>query len=106
MTDWTPEQIAGMVRLKEAQDKKLAEGARTRIMKEALDLADRGDSEGYNAIKVMCSDVLAMLAQIQRPWVNLTNAEIGEIYRAGWANNMDFAEAIQKALKEKNERTI
>jgi hypothetical protein len=37
-----------------------------------------------------------------REWEGLTNKEIGEIYRAGWANNMDFAEAIQKALKEKN----
>jgi hypothetical protein len=44
--------------------------------------------------------------QQQRTWVDLTNKEIGEIYRAGWANNMDYAEAIQKALKEKNERTI
>jgi hypothetical protein len=44
--------------------------------------------------------------QQQRPWVDLTHKEIGEIYRAGWANNMDYAEAIQKALKEKNERTI
>jgi hypothetical protein len=42
----------------------------------------------------------------KREWVDLTNKEIGEIYRAGWANNMDFAEAIQKALKEKNERAI
>lgn len=38
----------------------------------------------------------------EREWEDLTNKEIGEIYRAGWANNMDFAEAIQKALKEKN----
>ena len=42
----------------------------------------------------------------KREWVDLTHKEIGEIYRAGWANNMDYAEAIQKALKEKNERTI
>jgi hypothetical protein len=48
----------------------------------------------------------AVDAMSKRPWVDLTNKEIGEIFRAGWANNMDFAEAIQKALKEKNERTI
>jgi len=47
-----------------------------------------------------------LLLQQKRTWVNLTHKEIGEIYRAGWANNMDYAEAIQKALKEKNERTI
>jgi hypothetical protein len=42
----------------------------------------------------------------KREWVDLTNAEIGEIFRAGWANNMDYAEAIQKALKEKNDRPL
>lgn len=39
---------------------------------------------------------------VRREWVDLTHAEIGAIFRAGWANNMDFAEAIQKALREKN----
>ncbi len=34
---------------------------RIRIMCEAYDLADRDDSEGYNSVKVMCSDVLAMI---------------------------------------------
>ena len=42
----------------------------------------------------------------QRPWVNLTSEEIGEIYRVGWANNMELARAIEQKLKEKNERTI
>ena len=37
-----------------------------------------------------------------RPWVNLTNEEIGEIYRVGWANNMELARAIEAKLKEKN----
>ena len=37
-----------------------------------------------------------------REWVNLTNAEIGEIYRVGWANNMELARAIEAKLKEKN----
>ena len=39
----------------------------------------------------------------QRPWVNLTSEEIGEIYRVGWANNMELARAIEAKLKEKNE---
>ena len=39
-------------------------------------------------------------------WVNLTEEEIGELYRAGWANNMDFARAIEAKLKEKNVSTI
>ena len=42
----------------------------------------------------------------KREWVNLTSEEIGEIYRAGWANNMELARAIEAKLKEKNERTI
>jgi hypothetical protein len=42
----------------------------------------------------------------KREWVNLTSAEIGEIYRVGWANNMELARAIEAKLKEKNERTI
>jgi hypothetical protein len=37
---------------------------RQRIMCEAYDLADRGDHEGYNAIKVMCSDVLKSIAVV------------------------------------------
>ena len=37
---------------------------RIRIMQEAYDLADRNDSEGYNAIKVMCSDVLQMVDEL------------------------------------------
>jgi hypothetical protein len=35
---------------------------RVRIMSEAYDLADRGDHEGYNAIKVMCGEVMELIA--------------------------------------------
>ena len=38
----------------------------------------------------------------KREWVGLTDAEIGEIYRVGWANNMELARAIEAKLKEKN----
>ena len=40
------------------------EQIRVRIMSEAYDLADRGDVEGYNAVKVMCSDVLESIAAV------------------------------------------
>jgi len=40
---------------------KTFEAIRIRIMEEAYDLADRNDTEGYNAIKVMCSDVKLLL---------------------------------------------
>ena len=46
---------------------------RIRIMSEAYDFADRGDSEGYNAIKVMCGDVQRMLPPQRKP---LTEEEI------------------------------
>ena len=42
----------------------------------------------------------------QRTWVGLTSAEIGEIYRVGWANNMELARAIEAKLKEKNVSTL
>ena len=38
----------------------------------------------------------------KREWIDLTDKEIGEIYRAGWSNNMDFARAILAKSKEKN----
>jgi hypothetical protein len=51
-------------------------------------------------------DVEPLALYTQRTWVNLTEEEIGELYRAGWANNMDFARAIEAKLREKNERTL
>ena len=35
-------------------------------------------------------------------WISLTEEEIGEIYRAGWSNNQEFARAIESKLREKN----
>ena len=43
-----------------------------------------------------------MNAIYQRKWVKLTEEEIGELYRMGWKNNMDFARAIEFALEKKN----
>ena len=48
-------------------------------MQEAYELADRNDSEGYNAIKVMCGDVQRMLPP-KRTWVGLTDEEVNKIY--------------------------
>ena len=44
-----------------AEREKLKEPIRIRIMSAALDCADEGDTESYNTVKVMCSDVLEML---------------------------------------------
>jgi hypothetical protein len=38
----------------------------------------------------------------KREWVNLTSEEIGEIYRVGWAANMELARAIEAKLRDKN----
>jgi hypothetical protein len=81
------------------------EQIRVRIMSEAYDLADRGDHEGYNAIKVMCSDVLELIG---KQWVGLTDDDVFELadtnlYDGGKNYGvLAFAKAIEQALKEKN----
>jgi hypothetical protein len=74
------------------------EPIRIRIMKEAYDLADKGDTDGYNAIKVMCGDVQTLL---QRKWVGLTEEEKHECYLKidVWSR---CVEAVEAKLKEKN----
>jgi hypothetical protein len=78
---------------------------RQRIMCEAYDLADRGDHEGYNAIKVMCSDVLELIG---KQWVGLTDDEVSEIidreigFNSCWGPEEAFVRAVEAKLKEKN----
>jgi len=50
------------------------------------------------------ADLLEEAAQAleKRKWTELTDAEIGDLYRAGWSTNKDFARAIEQASKEKN----
>ena len=52
------------------------EPIRIRIMQEAYELADRGDAEGYNSVKVMCNDVQNLL---RREWVGLTDENLENI---------------------------
>ena len=75
------------------------EPIRIRIMQEAYELADRGDAEGYNSVKVMCKDVQNLL---MRKWVGLTDEQIVDlvIKNAGFPTKL--AEAIEAKLKEKN----
>jgi len=83
------------------------EPIRVRIMQEAYELADRNDSEGYNAIKVMCGDVQKMLSP-QRTWVSLTDEERNKLWRdvVKWGDpshdDVDLMKAIEAKLKEKN----
>jgi len=75
------------------------EPVRIRIMQEAYDLADKGDFEGYNSVKVMCGEVQSLL---QRTWVGLTDEDISAV---DWKRNEtlhDFARSIEAKLKDKN----
>ena len=49
---------------KEIARREIVNPIRVRIMQEAYDLADRDDSEGYNSVKVMCSEVLGMIDRL------------------------------------------
>jgi len=85
------------------------EPIRVRIMQEAYELADRNDSEGYNAIKIMCGDVQSMLPP-QRTWVGLTDEEIDEFAtwydnreeEVGWCNPSEIVAYISNKVKSKN----
>lgn len=73
---------------------------------------DEGGIQGYLGILpvAFCPTCFAGLCDLMRQlddreWEDLTNAEIGEIYRVGWANNMELARAIEAKLKEKNAGT-
>jgi hypothetical protein len=74
------------------------EPVRIRIMKEAYDLADKNDTEGYNSVKAMCGDVQTLL---QRQWVSLTEDEKYDCYLKidVWSR---CVEAVEAKLKEKN----
>ena len=74
------------------------EPIRLRIMKEAYNLADRGDAEGYNAIKVMCDEIQKML---KREWVGLTRNEELDIEERA-KHPLEFYRNIEAKLKEKN----
>jgi regulator of RNase E activity RraB len=63
------------------------------------------DSEGRSILIIDLLDAFGLaskLIEAKHEWVNLTSEEIGEIYRVGWAANMELARAIEAKLKEKN----
>ena len=76
------------------------EPIRIRIMKEAYDLADKGDTEGYNAVKVMCSEVQELMQR--KEWVGLTGTEINHIFAANAEYPERMIQAAEALLKEKN----
>jgi hypothetical protein len=93
----------------EINRRKQVDPIRVRIMQEAYDLADRDDSEGYNSVKVMCSEVLGMIDRLldERQWQGLTDEEIKEII-GPWGDTpikgytRKLFDQIEAKLKEKN----
>lgn len=80
------------------------EPIRIRIMKEAYDLADKNDTEGYQSVKVMCGEVQTLL---QREWVGLTDEDIKDIVGRNdsggiGAYTRKLFKQIEDKLREKN----
>lgn len=70
---------------------------------------DEAFNETFNKVEQQSNLGKQILRGISQPppprtWIPLTNEEIGELYRAGFSNNTDFARAIEARLKEKNDR--
>jgi len=90
------------------ETKPLMEKVRVRIMSEAYDLADRNDSEGYNAVKVMCSDVLAMIKASEQGTGNLLkdayNAMVEKKTRSQKLREAGFTRRPKGWEKEKDEQ--
>ena len=89
---WTPERIAGMARLKEAQDKKLAQ-------------QEQPKARTGNCLRVgVCASEGHKIAP-QRTWTGLTDEEVKNFVQAVWpreATPTDYIRAIEAKLKEKN----
>ena len=89
---WTPERIEGMARLKEAQDKKMAQQEQPKV-------------RTGNCLRVgVCASEGHKIAP-QRTWVGLTDEEVKNFVQAVWpreATPTDYIRAIEAKLKEKN----
>ena len=81
------------------EDWERLEPIRIRIMSEAYDLADRDDSEGYNSVKVMCSDVLAMIET-----AIATEREMCAKVCDDWPNGRDDVYSIGQAIRARGEK--
>jgi hypothetical protein len=102
---WTPERIAGMARLKEAQDKKLAEPEQEPVG-EIVDAIE-------GAFKCSFTKMLPVGTKLyttppQRTWVGLTDKEIDELWMShhddfgNALSAIDYERAIEAKLKERN----
>lgn len=72
---------------------------RVRIMQEAYDLADRDDSEGYNSVKVMCSEVLSMIDRLlDELEIEMTEDDIIRMAKEAdlWLTSPERIEAVKR----------
>ena len=112
---WTPERIAGMARLKEAQDKKLAQPKREPVAwinsSELLVMkgnayAGAKDWRVNLGLEPEDGDVGLYTTPPQRTWVGLTDEEIEALAKKHngifYDCDIDFARAIEAKLKAKN----
>jgi hypothetical protein len=104
---WTPERIAGMARLKEAQDKKLAQLEPVAWRAWVSKFPQGTGSDWVYVTKPIMKDSIhnqpLYTTPPQRTWVGLTEDEVFEISnKMPYADRFDFAEAIEAKLKEKN----
>ena len=88
----------------DAQRDALLERVRVAIMSTAYWCADNADSESYNAVKVLCSDVLAMLQDAQRTplteeeiWKNIPMRRNDIFVETELQDFIEFARAIERA---------
>jgi len=110
---WTPERIAGMARLKEAQDKKLAQPEQEPLeywnavegWVKIDEVREHFDSVGCGTIYKTAGEGREPLYTTppQRTWVGLTDEDISEIVR-GTHNTGSFVRAIEAKLRSKNDR--
>jgi hypothetical protein len=78
------------------------EQIRVRIMSEAYDLADRNDSEGYNSVKVMCSDVLKLIDDAIAAEREAC-AQVCDDYAGSNSSPSNFADRCAAAIRARGE---
>ena len=106
---WTPERIAGMARLKEAQDKKLAQPEQEPV-EWGVDWGPDGNS--VSIIKRLADGGIEVVGweyaphPPQRTWVGLTDDEIlsisADCASSHQHTDIHFARAIEAKLRSKN----
>ena len=108
---WTPERIAGMARLKDAQDKKLAQPEQEPVGQLLENAFGRGQVMWFNKPK---DESMLYTTPPQRTWVGLTDDEIQKCWKAAIKLNSEkgnditnqtfyhLVKIVEEELMEKN----